>query len=534
MNTGLFSRLLRGAAIAVIGAVFPAHTSAANAQNASFPIYSDSTITASERYIQGNKYQKDLLLFTGMLEECHPAFAPERPQPLDIARIRDEGYAWAGSCLSDTEFKTYLQDIMTRLGDGHSSLLPDLDYNRIYPFAIMKVEDKIILSAVCREYGELLGREITEINGAGTAEVMNSFRSVMSSDNDNYFTSKVGGYMQFASNWNGNPFRAGDDSLTLTFADGRTIKLGACPQNSLNIQWLPSVSTSPELFIRSKQPFTYRLYPEKGLCYMEFNTCADQSTLRSQIYTQGLQGQISEEELERKLAAVPRFDESVERMFADIHSHGISTLVIDVRDNSGGNSRLGDILLSWLRPVGGTLQYTASIKLSSLWKANYPQLAKEYEEAFAAAGEQMTMGKLYDAEWLSSITSNDTSAYEIMEPYFRMNSDTSSIFKGRVFILQGDRTYSSAGMFVTAAQDNRIGTVVGRSSTYRPSHFGDLLRWRLPNTGTCGFLSHKIFHRPDLSKDTEAALEPDIPVNPDMEDIMSGADPYEECILKLL
>jgi C-terminal processing protease CtpA/Prc len=121
-----------------------------------------------------------------------------------------------------------------------------------------------------------------------------------------------------------------------------------------------------------------------------------------------------------------------------------------------------------------------------------------------------------------------------MEPYFRMNSDTSSIFKGRVFILQGDRTYSSAGMFVTAAQDNRIGTVVGRSSTYRPSHFGDLLRWRLPNTGTCGFLSHKIFHRPDLSKDTEAALEPDIPVNPDMEDIMSGADPYEECILKLL
>lgn len=49
-------------------------------------IYTDSVVMNSKKYLKGNDYQKDFLLFLNMLENTHPAFAMENP-PIDIKKI---------------------------------------------------------------------------------------------------------------------------------------------------------------------------------------------------------------------------------------------------------------------------------------------------------------------------------------------------------------------------------------------------------------------------------------------------------------
>lgn len=342
----------------------------------------------------------------------------------------------------------------------------------------------------------------------------------------------IGGYIQFYSHWSDNPYRNADSSLLLSFADGRNIRLLPIPQDSLNISWTKPHNASQSIFKKTKEPFTYQLYPDKNLCYMQFNVCSDQSVLRSQVYMQGNQHKITAEELEERLSSFPRFDVFAESMFAEIKEKDIDILVIDVRNNSGGDSRIGDILLSWLMPRKQMKTYTSSIRLSSLWQANYPKLAKEYEAAFAGVDEPFILGNMYDAQWLSQISPADSSVYEIMKPYFRMNEDSEAIFRGKVIILQSSKTYSSAGMFVTTVYDNNIGEVIGELSTYKPCHWGDLLSWQLPNTNICGYLSHKLFCRPDSSKCEESCLIPDKIIDIEYDDLLNGVDACEKYVLE--
>ncbi len=70
-------------------------------------------------------------------------------------------------------------------------------------------------------------------------------------------------------------------------------------------------------------------------------------------------------------------------------------------------------------------------------------------------------------------------------------------FEGQVVFVMGKRTFSSAGMLFTMTRDNYIGTIIGTTSTFRPSHYGEVLPYRLPNTGVLGSISCKFFARPD-------------------------------------
>ena len=82
----------------------------------------------------------------------------------------------------------------------------------------------------------------------------------------------------------------------------------------------------------------------------------------------------------------------------------------------------------------------------------------------------------------------------------------------------GKRTYSSAGMLFTLARDNHIGTIIGTTSTFSPSHYGEVLPYRLPNTGILGSISCKFFARPDAATVDDKYMEPDEMLNLDNKD----------------
>ncbi len=101
-----------------------------------------------------------------------------------------------------------------------------------------------------------------------------------------------------------------------------------------------------------------------------------------------------------------------------------------------------------------------------------------------------------------------------------------------MYFLVGEGTYSSAIILASLVEDNNLFTTVGQPTRGRPSHYGETLVLKLPNSGIVCRISCKKFFRPDTSKDSENALYPDVIIWPSFEDYKHGRDPVFEWVLQ--
>ena len=216
------------------------------------------------------------------------------------------------------------------------------------------------------------------------------------------------------------------------------------------------------------QLFSYTILRKQSICYMQFNQCNDARTLRDD--------------------SLPRFDKMLDEMFADMEKVGIATLIVDVQYNNGGSSRLCDELLDRLCPLSELRMMDTYMRFSPLM-ALYNPKAGDAMKAWEEAGNRE---ELYPM------------------PQKKVQIPEHSHFQGRVVFIQGPQTFSSAGILVTTARDNGIGTIIGTESTYSPSHYGEVLPFRLPNTGTLGSVCTKYIERADKEKTEDRTLVPDI------------------------
>jgi C-terminal processing protease CtpA/Prc len=101
-----------------------------------------------------------------------------------------------------------------------------------------------------------------------------------------------------------------------------------------------------------------------------------------------------------------------------------------------------------------------------------------------------------------------------------------------VYFLVGDGTYSSAMILSSIIKDNNLFTTVGQPTRGRPSHYGEALIIKLPNSGIACRISCKKFFRPDISRDSEGTLYPDVIIWPTFEDYKYGHDPVFDWVLQ--
>ncbi|MBQ3363590.1 MAG: hypothetical protein IJG42_06565 [Muribaculaceae bacterium] len=215
--------------------------------------------------------------------------------------------------------------------------------------------------------------------------------------------------------------------------------------------------------------YDYRIFQQESICYLQFNQCVD-------------------------MPENP-FEEFLDGMFSKMDEGGIKTLVVDAQYNSGGSSRLCDALLQHLYPIGKLEHYTTYLRFSDLMAAYNPKIAA------------------VKAKW-----ENDGHKDELYEmPTAKIPADYQqpAVYEGDVVFVMGPKTYSSAGILLTLARDNHIGTIVGTTSTFSPSHYGEILPYRLPNTGVLGSISCKYFARPDAATVDDTCMEPDCVINLD-------------------
>ena len=265
------------------------------------------------------------------------------------------------------------------------------------------------------------------------------------------------------------PLRDGHTSLT-TLQRIQESRRAARPASQT--QDVPGSVDMDPIMRRHASNYDYRLFPDQSICYLQFNQCMD-------------------------VPDAP-FETFLDDMFARMEENRIKTLVVDAQYNSGGSSRLCGQLLLHLRPWDKMQDFTTYIRFSDLMAAYDPRIAKA------------------KVEWQSH--GHQDELYRVPAQKRPKGFRQPKLFKGRVVFVMGKRTYSSAGILLTLARDNHIGTIIGTTSTFSPSHFGEILPYRLPNTGVLGSIPCKYFVRPDAATADAPCLEPDIAIDLDDKD----------------
>jgi len=190
--------------------------------------------------------------------------------------------------------------------------------------------------------------------------------------------------------------------------------------------------------------------------------------------------------------------------FTFLKQNNTKDLIIDIRKNGGGDTRLNSLLLTYLTNMS-FYEYQKHIeKLTSDIRAS-----NEYYSQFK----------------------NDT----IIErtTYLDHKANNPLLFQGNLYVLTGIETFSSGTELAMLIKDYKLGIIIGKETGGLPTCYGDVFNFELPNTKIDVRVSYKWSLRPS-GIDDNRGVAPDIVLDPSIADIISNKDIEMEYILKLV
>lgn len=199
-----------------------------------------------------------------------------------------------------------------------------------------------------------------------------------------------------------------------------------------------------------------------------------------------------------------QYIEAVESFLKDIARFNISNIIVDVRANFGGDSRVFEEFIRYF-DVDEYKSYGMEIR--------YSRHVKEQRG-------------YYEVSEINSYP------HSIVKNSKINNSEV--LFNGDLYILTSAATFSSATAFAVMIQDNNLGKVVGEPSGNKPSNYGDVLFFNTPKTNLRFIVSYKKFFRPDMTKHEDDYLNPDITVYTTIEDILENKDAQLEALIQVI
>lgn len=187
----------------------------------------------------------------------------------------------------------------------------------------------------------------------------------------------------------------------------------------------------------------------------------------------------------------------LENAFKQMKESNTQKLIIDIRNNGGGNSELGDALLDYIVPVPfkqvDKMLIKASAKQKKYIRENY---IKWYIYPF------VFFNKIGRATFAKD--------GKITEYVFDSQKPKYS-FEGEVLVLTSRFTFSSATILANAIKCYEAGLVLGEETGGNTVFFGDNIEIELPNTKIKGTVSFKKFYLP-CGKEDLSGVKPDLEI----------------------
>lgn len=338
--------------------------------------------------------------------------------------------------LTTIELYKRVAPVVTLIGDGHT--MTRFPYNDIFtdslkrlPIYIGVMADRSLVAETCIDSIIPANSKILSINSLSADSMITAMLPYMSGEREFYRVSRLD--KQFAALFE-MLYGGKDEYLIEYMAPGSDkVKKVSVPASTHKEMISRSPKAAPKFEL---PPYQFRIDTQKGIAIMEFNKCINPSKMTT-------------------------FCDS---MFKELESHNIKKLIIDVRHNGGGDSRVGDVLLKRLakRPF----VQTAGI------------LAKVSPAAIERFGEGEP-GMLF---------------YEVPESaYIQPLPNDKGHFDGETILLTSNHTFSSASSFANAFKEADCGMIIGEETGGMNVTFGDMMYWTMPVSGIVTTISYKRF-----------------------------------------
>lgn len=410
---------------------------------------------------QQASFDIDALVYT--ISQVHPdmfATCNQGKFLAEVARIKQQ----LPDSASKVDLYRLAAPLVAELGDGHTSLYFPLNdvFHRDTPRMPLSVKaspDFKIKANWCIDSIIPQGAEIISINGHSCKEMLEEMMKYVSGERDFYRLERAcndfTAFFQLL-------YAAPDYEVAYRPVGSKkvlTAKFQPISYDELKKQ-RPSKQTAPQ-----KPAYSFYILKKEKTAVMDFRSFND--ARRMKVFA--------------------------DSMFRTLRKENIANLIIDVRNNGGGNSTVGDTLLRYISPYP------------------FEQMGKALVRVTPTT-QRLLGNKNIQPGWYLF---NPEAEGELISPL----SSEQGHYQGKVYLLTSHHTFSSASSFAWAFKQFGMGTVVGEESGGMNVSFGDILFYHLPVSRLACSISYKRFWQygadeadihgtlPDCSVPEEKALD---------------------------
>jgi len=426
------------------------------------------TNATKERSFSIDELKADLALLKNKLEVLHPGLYLYT-QKSQVDHVFDSLQNGITAPMTETEFYNHITCISSVIKDGHSIILPaekTMEYHNknslFLPYHFVIVNNRLYVDMVCTNDNSIAaGTEIISINKVNTTDIINQLteRQVRDGNNLSYPTWILSNYFrEYYSFSFGHP-----ENYTITYktkGDIHTSTINALPKDS--IYFYRQQHYPGKLF--SRQPNEgIKLQIEKDRNYALLTIRDFHNDILRKEYKQS-------------------FDKTVAACFEQINDAKTGNLILDLRNNQGGDIENGVFLLSYLLDKPFTVvQDYFSVEDHQLRHCNGPSLGTHKPRA--------------------------------------------NNFKGNLYVLINGGSFSNSGIVSSCLQANRKTVFIGEETGGNPNVIAGFIKdISLPNTKVQIQVPTKQFVITDKAKNTGQGIMPTHIVMPTLADILDGRD----------
>jgi C-terminal processing protease CtpA/Prc len=234
--------------------------------------------------------------------------------------------------LSEAEVEIELRRLLSDVGDSHTDLMPRME--QVYPLRFTRFQEGMFLRQADTAYAEMVGMELTAVDGTPLTEVRRRIAEIVPNENEMQLWIKVSMYLSLPYYLKALGIVEGETaSFALRDGEGNrhVMKVRAITR-SAGIDWhrylggelpIPQDPADIPLYMKG-QGTVYRMeYREsERLLYIQYNSCREMEDYPFETFT---------EDVVQRIESVP-----------------VEKLVVDLRFNGGGDSRVFRPLLQEL------------------------------------------------------------------------------------------------------------------------------------------------------------------------------------------
>jgi hypothetical protein len=483
-----------------------------------FSSISSTSIFSQIQIIPADSLKQDLKNLLSIIETVHPdpylngggKIAFHRLYQETFNKIPVEG-------MTQTDFYSLILPFIANVGDSHTGLLPISNSNQVdgLPFKFKTVERSLYIQSIPnRSFEKLLGAKLLSIENIPFEDLIERQANIRGAEN--YYTkliflqylsfSNKAGICRLIPEWNSdNPLKIsfqkceGDTqsieidipyTYTELISQPSKFELPSTEEADFSYCFLDNDKQTMLLVIKDMSKYREGFEDLKSASYSGIEQLAEN------VYKNYNSTPVPDD-WDKLLEGIPSVTEVFVKMIEEIKINKTENLIIDLRDNTGGNSIMREILVYFLYGK------------AALNKLDNGYSIAKYSDMYISQYDNKLSDSIKNSIEISG------TAYEFRnEQFYRLkefNYDYEKTFKGmptfwrtystgkyhseycnlsNVIVLSSPFTYSS-GLNLMTGLYSMGAKIVGTPSGQAPNNFGDVLMYNLNNSGIRGFVSFK-------------------------------------------